>query len=153
MRTINVTITEEEFKQLLSKHIIISNKDRFVNLLSGILCKDAYSMSTIYKAMLDIYTVLKYKKGEFVYVKYDYLATWRINKDATLKLPGVIDNNIPCEITSINEYNELSYNIKYLAVKEGETTPVEQEYMISDNAIVGKVENVEQVLDDLEKCC
>ena len=101
-------ITEDEFKQMLSKFILISDKDKFVDLLAGHLCKDSFIMSQVFKGMLGIHTTLKYKQGEFIYVPYNYLATWRVDEAATLALPEVVGDLIPCQIKYVDPYSEYS---------------------------------------------
>jgi hypothetical protein len=144
-------VTEDEFKQLLSKYILIPEKDKFVDLLTGHLCKDSFVMEQVFKGMLGIHTILNYKEGEFIYVPYNYLPTWRVDEAATLALPEVVGNLIPCQIKYVDPYAESSYTVNYQAVKTGDTKPTDQEYMIRENSITGRVENVEEVLDQLEK--
>jgi hypothetical protein len=99
--------------------------------------------------MLGIYPEFKYKVGEWVYVHYNNLATWRVDKETTLVLPNVKNNElIPCKIYEIDTYGEVPYKIKYQAVKDDK--PSEQDYYVTESYIDSKVENLEQVLDDLE---
>ena len=143
-------VTEDEFKQLLSKYILIPEKDKFVALLAGHLCKDSFVMGQVFKGMLGMHTTLNYKEGEFIYVPYNYLATWRVDEAATLALPEVVGNLIPCQIKHVDPYAEACYTVHYQAVKAGDTNPTNQDYMIRETSITGRVENVEELLDQLE---
>lgn len=149
-RKIHIDITDDEFKQLLSKYIVIPNKDKFVDLISGHLCKDSFTMGQVFKAMLGIYSTLNYKEGQYVYVPFDRLATWRVDKDLTLKLPGVVGDQIPCFIKKVEPFSETPYSVVYQAVRTAASLPEEQDYMVTEQGISGKVENIEDVLDQME---
>ena len=149
LKKIHVEITDNDIKEMLKKNIVMPKASRFIDLLIGHICKDKTSMEQIYKAMLGIYPEFKYKVGEWVYVNHDNLATWRVDKEPTMALPGVKNNElIPCKIYEIDIYGEVPYKIKYQAVKDNK--PSEQDYYVTESYIDSKVENLEQVLDDLE---
>lgn len=151
LKKINVEITDNDIKEMLRKNIVMPKASKFVDLLVGHICKERTSMEQIYKAMLGIYPEFKYKTGDWVYVKWDNIATWRVNKELTMALPGVKNNEfIPCLIYDIDTYGEVPYKIKYQSVKSGETNACEQEYYVLESAIHSKVENLEEVLDELE---
>lgn len=149
LNKINVEITDKDIKEMLRKNIVMPKASRFIDLLVGHICKDKTSMEQIYKGLLGIYPDFKYKVGEWVYVKYNNLATWRVDKEATLALPGTKNMElIPCQIYEVDTYGEVPYKIKYQAVKDDK--PSEQEYYVSESYIHSKVENLEDVLDELE---
>jgi len=149
-KTTQVTITEDDVKQLLNKHLLLKDKEDFVNLLCGHICKEPFAMSQIFKGLLGIMPSLKYKKGEWVYVNIENLPVWRYEKIATLKLEGVKDNFIPCMITKTDIFKESCYDIKFFAIKSGESIILEQDYSISEDFIKEKVETIETILDSLE---
>lgn len=149
LNKINVEVTDKDIKEMLRKNIVMPKASRFIDLLVGHICKDKTSMEQIYKAMLGIYPDFKYKAGDWVYVHYNNLATWRVNKEATLALPGVKNMElIPCQIYEIDIYGEVPYKIKYQAVKDDK--PSEQDYYVVESYIHSKVENLEDVLDEIE---
>ena len=151
LNKINVEVTDKDIKEMLRKNIVMPKASRFIDLLVGHICKERTSMEQIYKALLGIYPEFKYKTGDWVYVKWDNIATWRVDKDLTLALPEVKNNEfIPCFIYDLDIYGEVPYKIKYQSVKSGDTKGCEQEYYVVESAIQGKVENLEEVLDDLE---
>ena len=151
LNKINVEVTDKDIKEMLRKNIVMPKASRFIDLLVGHICKERTSMEQIYKALLGIYPEFKYKAGDWVYVKWDNIATWRVDKEPTMSLPGVKNNEfIPCLIYDIDTYGEVPYKIKYQSVKSGDTKGCEQEYYVVESAIQGKVENLEEVLDDLE---
>lgn len=151
LNKINVEITDKDIKEMLRKNIVMPKASRFIDLLVGHICKDKTSMEQIYKGLLGIYPDFKYKVGEWVYVKYSNLATWRVDKEPTLALPGTKNMElIPCQIYEVDTYGEVPYKIKYQAVKEKDDKPSEQEYYVSESYIHSKVENLEDVLDELE---
>ena len=149
LKKINVEITDSDIKEMLRKNIVMPKASRFIDLLVGHICKDKTSMEQIYKALLGIYPEFKYKTGEWVYVHYNNIATWRVDKEATLALPGTKNMElIPCQIYEIDTYGEAPYKIKYQTVKDDK--PSKQEYYVSESYIHSKVENLEDVLDELE---
>lgn len=151
LNKINVEITDKDIKEMLRKNIVMPKASRFIDLLVGHICKDKTSMEQIYKGLLGIYPDFKYKVGEWVYVKYNNLATWRVDKEPTLALPGTKNMElIPCQIYEVDTYGEVPYKIKYQAVKEKEGKSSEQEYYVSESYIHSKVENLEDVLDEIE---
>lgn len=149
LKKINVEITDSDIKEMLRKNIVMPKASRFIDLLVGHICKEKTSMEQIYKALLGIYPDFKYKTGEWIYVHYNNLATWRVDKEATLALPSTKNMElIPCKIYEVDTYGEIPYKIKYQAVKDDK--PSEQEYYVSESYIHSKVENLEDVLDEIE---
>lgn len=149
LKKINVEITDSDIKEMLRKNIVMPKASRFIDLLVGHICKERTSMEQIYKALLGIYPDFKYKTGEWIYVHYSNLATWRVDKEATLALPGTKDMEfIPCKIYEIDTYGEVPYKIKYQAVKDDK--PSEQDYYVLELHVHSKVENLEDVLDEIQ---
>ena len=151
IKKINVEVTDDDLKQLLRKNVVMPKAPQFIDLLMGHICKERYAMEQIYKALLGIYPTFKYKEGDWVYIDFTYLANWRIDKDLTLALKGVKEKKyVPCHIYELDMYSESPYKIKYKAVKSGDIQSSEQEYYATDNGIYGKVETLEEVLDEIE---
>jgi len=151
MKAINVEITTEDIKQLLVKHLVIADKDKFAELIVGHVSKNNTSLTQIYKALIGVYPKFNYKEGDFVYVSLNHLPSWRMNKEKTKALPGVIDDNLPCQITKVNIYEESCYDIDFTYIpKDSEIATVEH-YSTSDYYITKKVENIADVLDEMEE--
>lgn len=151
MKAINVQITTEDIKQLLSKHLVIANKEKFAELIVGHLSKNNVSLEQIYKALIGIYPEFNYKEGDWVYVPLDALPIWRMDKEKTKALPKTMGNNIPCEITNVDIYQDSCYDITFSYIgKDSDDLKVEN-YSIRESYIAKKVENIEDLLDEMEE--
>lgn len=150
-KEITIKITDQDLKQMLKKYIVIPNSDKFLDLLTGHICKDRTAMEQIYKAVLGTYPTFNYKVGDFVYVDFNNLASWRVDKELTLQMPGILDGKyIPCKIISVDFFIEQPYSVSYSAMKIGDKEPCAQEYMIPESFIYNKVDNLESVLDEMD---
>jgi hypothetical protein len=150
-KEITIKVTDQDLKQMLKKYMVIPNSDKFLDLLTGHICKDRIAMEQIYKAMLGTYPTFNYKVGDFVYVDFSNLASWRVDKELTLQMPGVFDGKyIPCKIISKDIFSEAPYTVSYSAIKTGDKEPCVQEYIVPENYIYDKVDNLENLLDEIE---
>jgi hypothetical protein len=151
MKAINVEITTEDIQQLLEKHLVIKDKEKFSKLIVGHLSSSNAALEQIYKGLLGIYPKFSYKQGDWVHIDISNLTSWRMNKNSTLKLPGTLDNYIPCEITSVNPYNSAPYNISFKYVKKDTEEVLDETYYVEERYIFEKVKNIVDVLDEIEE--
>jgi hypothetical protein len=151
MKSISVEITIEDIQQLLEKHLVIKDKQKFAELIVGHLSKSTIALEQTYKGLLGMYPEFNYKEGDWVYIDINNLTSWRMNKESTLKLPGTLDQCIPCEITSVDKYNGAPYNISFKCVKKDTEEVLDETYYVDGRNIVKKVENLIDVLDELEE--
>jgi hypothetical protein len=151
MKTISVEITTEDVKQLLAKHLVIADKEKFAELIIGHLSKSSVSLEHIYKALIGIYPEFNYKEGDWVYVPLDALPVWRMDKEKTKALPKVMGNNIPCEITKVDTYQEACYDIDFTYIPKDSDVLTVEHYSIKESYIARKVENIEDLLDEMEE--
>jgi hypothetical protein len=151
IKSISVEITIEDIEQLLEKHLVIKDKQKFAKLIVGHLSKSNIALEQIYKGLLGMYPEFNYKEGDWVYIDISNLTSWRMNKESTLKLPGTLDQCIPCEITSVDKYNAAPYNISFKYVKKDTEEVLDETYYVEGKYIFKKVENLVDVLDELEE--
>jgi hypothetical protein len=159
IKTISVEITIEDIQQLLEKHLVIKDKQKFAELIVGHLSKSNIALEQTYKGLLGMYPEFNYKEGDWVYIDISNLTSWRMNKESTLKLPGTLDQCIPCEITGVDIYSAAAYSVNYKYVKKDTmvTSNLEHEeildetYSVEERYIFKKVENLIDVLDELEE--
>jgi len=151
MKTINIEITIKDLQNLLEKHLVIKDKEKFAELVVGHLSKTNVSLEQTYKALIGIYPEFKYKKGDWIYVPLNGLPTWRMDEEKTKALPGVMGNNLPCEITRVNTYDESCYDIVFTYIPNGSDLKQLESYSVKENYVVKKVENLEDILDEMEQ--
>lgn len=150
-KEVHITIKESELTELLTEKLLVKEPDKLASLIMGLL-NSSFAAAQLYKALQGIYPVLKYKIGDAVYVKFERLADWRYDKEKTLALPGVLDEKyIPCRIETTNLYKESAYMVVYNCIKGGHTEMGEDSYEIQENVIHSKIENFEEVIEQLEQ--
>lgn len=151
VKSISVEITIEDIQQLLEKHLVMKDKQKFSELIVGHLSKSNIALEQTYKGLLGMYPEFNYKEGDWVYIDINNLTSWRMNKESTLELPGTLDHCIPCEITGVDIYSAAAYNIKYRYIKKDTEEILDETYSVEGRYIFKKVENLIDVLDEMEE--
>ena len=151
--SIKVDITVNEISRLLSKNLKSADSDKIANVIVNCLADTSCGLALTYKALSGVFPETDVKVGDIWYVEYNYLATWRFDRDATLALPSVYENAyIPVRIESIDLYTESPFKVRYKIIMAGSTSAEAWDtYNIPENYLHRKIEQVEDLLDALER--
>jgi hypothetical protein len=150
-KKVNIEMSEEDIRELLIPLLLVREPEQFATLLLGHVKTDI-GLIQIYRALQNLYPVLKYKVGDAIYVRLEYLATWRYDKTATYDLPGTLEGTyIPCQIISCDAYSASPYTVEYTVKREGKTDAEKDSYAIAESLIYKKIEDFAAVLDEIEQ--
>jgi len=146
---INISYSKEEFISLAKDKLKLKNNENAAELLYELLEND-HKRCLLVKCFMGIEFKLKYKSDDWVYIDFKSLPSWRIDKDKTLSMPGVLENKfVPCKITFINKADVALYHIEFKCIKEGDTKVVTEGYMVEEAAIYKEVELLGEVLEQM----
>lgn len=150
MEELNIKITKKELLELLSKKLKVPSSEKLAKLIIETI-QHEHGLTALYRGLMDIFPVLNYKVGDPIYVEAAYLASWRMDKDATVALPGILNEKyVPCIITNCSEYRQNPYTVIYTYIQKDTANLVEDTYELPESLIYKRNETFADTLNALE---
>lgn len=155
MSDINITVTKEEIISLLERYINHPDSKELATLIGTWMTHDEKPAKQLYKAMTGIFPRHMYEPGDFVWVRVDFLSTWKFNKKLTKekKLPNyeTFDNNdyILCNIAEKYLYKSYDYEIAYTVVDD-QNNVIEVTQSVDERAVFRKEESFFEFIDKID---
>lgn len=150
-KKVNIELTTTEVKELLMRHLDIKQAHGVADVIIGHMIQTEKGLGQLFKGLMGVFPTLIYKPKDFVYVKLDYLPSWRMDKAKTAELPSVNNGYILAQIVECNVYKGTPYRVTYDVIKEGETEPKQDTAEVQEVSIREKAEDFVDILDALEK--
>lgn len=112
---VEITLTKEEIKSRLLKSLAACpNAKDVADAIIGVASGTEYGMEAITRSLIQVPRILNYKIGQRVLLKYDYICTWRSDKDEMIKHNLIIKGDyVIGQISNIKEYSRFPYEISY----------------------------------------
>lgn len=140
-KKINIDISHNEIKALLTKNISNPNAAVMAEVIIKNLEKTSQGVKQLYKAFSGILPSSPYKVLDKVYVEIPSLNTWKFDSEKTKNSALCFKGCLKVEVTAIDLYRYDQLSIKYQAVNEsGITVDINQE--ISINSVCGRCDNL-----------
>ncbi len=150
-KKVNIELTTTEVKDLLMRHLDVKQAHNVADVIIGHMIQTEKGLGQLFKGLIGVFPTLIYREKDFVYVKLDYLPSWRMDKAKTTELPSVKDGYILAQIQECNVYKASPYRVTYDVIKEGETVVKQEMADIQEISIREKAEDFVDILDALEK--
>lgn len=150
-KKVSIELTTTEVKELLIRHLDVKQTHMVADLIIGHIIQTEKGLGQLFKGLIGIFPTLVYKEKDFVYVKLDYLPSWRMDKAMTAELPSVNNGHILAQIIECNPYKNSPYKVTYDVIKEGEIVVKAEMAEIQEIYIREKAEDFVDILDALEK--
>jgi len=150
-KKVSIELTTTEVKELLMRHLDITQAHNVADVIIGHLVQTEKGLGQLFKGLIGVFPTLVYKEKDFVYVKLDYLPSWRMDKAKTAELPTVNNGHILAQIIECNPYKGSPYKVSYDVIKEGEIIVKAEMTEIQEIYIREKAEDFVDILDALEK--
>lgn len=140
-KKINIDISHNEIKALLTKNISNPNAAVMAEVIIKNLEKTSQGIKQLYKAFSGILPSSPYKVLDKVYVEIPSLNTWKFDSEKTKNSALCFKGCLKVEVTAIDLYRYDQLSIKYQAVnKSGITVDINQE--ISIDLVCGRCDNL-----------
>ena len=150
-KKVSIELTTTEVKELLIRHLDVKQTHMVADLIIGHMVQTEKGLGQLFKGLIGVFPTLVYKEKDFVYVKLDYLPSWRMDKAKTAELPTVNNGHILAQIIECNPYKGSPYKVSYDVIKEGEIIVKAEMTEIQEIYIREKAEDFVDILDALEK--
>lgn len=150
-RKINVEVSTAEVKDLLLKNLHGKDASEVADIIIGQLLLTPVGIPQLFKGLLGIFPSLEYEVGDFIWVKLDYLSSWKVDKEKTKALPNYRDGYLLCQISETNVYKGSPYKVAYDIIRSGYETLSPEVYDIEASSIKEKAEDFTDILDLLEE--
>jgi hypothetical protein len=112
-KTLNYQVTEDELKRTLRTILNSPYSTLIANVIIDNLKETDVGLNQFTKALSGISSEIPFKVLEDIWVPYENLATWRLNKQAMLDNGMVIRGYVKCSIVEIHPTRSESLRVKY----------------------------------------
>lgn len=137
-KSILVEISVDTIKETLQKEIKSEHAPIIANAIIEQLSRTEVGMEDLYFALQGVVREFKYKILDEVWVRFDQLPSWRMDKVA-MKTEGLIvrDTYVKCTVTDINPFSRTCYSIEYKCIKNTETDVSTDTFVAAEVGIAG----------------
>lgn len=156
MSDINIIVTTEEIISLLERYINHPDSKELAKLIGTWMTNDEKPAKQLYKGITGIFPRHLYEPGDFVWIKIDFLSTWKFDRKLTKdkKLPNysTFDNSdyLLCRIDKKYMYKNYDYHIWYNVVDSNDAV-IEVTQDIDERIILHKEESFFEFIDKIDK--
>lgn len=156
MSDINITVTKEEIISLLERYINHPDSKELAKLIGNWMTNNDKSAKQLYKALTGIFPKNMYDEGDFVWIRMDYLSTWKFDRKLTREknLPNykISDKNdfILCQIVKKVLYQNHDYEVEYRVVDDNNQI-VEITQLVPEESISYREESFFDFIEKMDK--